>query len=178
MNPIDRFLGKITKQDKEDGCWQWTASRTQQGYGMFSYQGKSIPAHRFSYLHHKGEITTGYIVHQTCGQNSCVNPDHLIICTKSESRLDYNSTRVHPDTKKFTCTYDEWKSVYDGDLELRKQFMKDDIVGKVDENTAMIKATITNPEKMEKIMSERIPEIAPKLGLEHEMYTLTKMNNN
>ena len=60
----------------------------------------------------------------------------------------------------------------------RKQFMKDDIVGKVDENTAMIKATITDPEKMEKIMSERIPEIAPKLGLEHEMYTLTKMDNN
>ena len=30
---------------------------------------------------------------------------------------------------------------------------------------------------MEKVMSERIPEIAPKLGLEHEIYTLTKMNN-
>ena len=79
---------------------------------------------------------------------------------------------------KFTCSNNEWKSVYDGDLELRKQFMKDDIVGKVDENTAMIKATITDPEKMEKILSERIPEIAPKLGLEHEMYTLTKMDNN
>ena len=36
---------------------------------------------------------------------------------------------------KFTCSNNEWKSVYDGDLELRKQFMKDDIVGKVDENT-------------------------------------------
>ena len=30
---------------------------------------------------------------------------------------------------KFTCSYDEWKSVYDGDLELRKTFMKDDLVG-------------------------------------------------
>ena len=78
---------------------------------------------------------------------------------------------------KFTCTCEEWKSVYDEDLELRKQFMKDDIVGKVDENAAMIKATITDSEKMGKVMSERIPEIAPKLGLEHEMYTLTKMNN-
>ena len=78
---------------------------------------------------------------------------------------------------KFTWSYNEWKSVYDGDLELRKQFMKDDLVGKVNENTAMIKATITDPEKMEKVMSERIPEIAPKLGLEHEIYTLTKMNN-
>ena len=78
---------------------------------------------------------------------------------------------------KFTCSYNEWKSVYDGDLELRKQFMKNDLVGKVNENTVMIKATITDPEKMEKVMSERIPEIAPKLGLEHEIYTLTKMNN-
>ena len=56
--------------------------------------------------------------------------------------------------------------------------MKDDIVGKVVENTAVIKATITDAEKMEKVMSERIPEIAPKLGVEQEMYTLTKMNNN
>ena len=78
---------------------------------------------------------------------------------------------------KFTCSYDEWKSVYDGDLELRETFMKDDLVGKVDEHTAMIKATITNPEKMEKVMAERIPQIAPKLGLEHDMYTLTKIES-
>ena len=79
---------------------------------------------------------------------------------------------------KFTCTYDEWKSVYDGDLELRKQFMKDDMVGKVDENTALIKATIIVPEITEKVMSLRIPEIVPKLGLEHEIYTLTKMDSD
>ena len=78
---------------------------------------------------------------------------------------------------KFTCSYNEWKTIYDGDLELRQQFMKDDLVGKVNENKAMIKATIIDPEKMEKLMSERIPEIAPKLGLEHEMYTLTNMQN-
>ena len=78
---------------------------------------------------------------------------------------------------KFTCSYNEQKSVYDGDLELRKQFMKDDLVGKVDENKAKIKATITDSEKMEKVMSERIPQIAPKLGPEYEIYTLTKMHN-
>ena len=79
---------------------------------------------------------------------------------------------------KFTCSYNEWKSVYDGDLELRQTFMKDDLVGKVDEHTAMIKATITDPEKMEKVMAERIPQIAPKLGLEHDMYTLTKIESD
>ena len=79
---------------------------------------------------------------------------------------------------KFTCSFEEWKSVFDGDLELRKTFMKDDLVGKVDNKTAMIKATITNPEQMEKVMGERMPEIEPQLGLEHEMYTLTIIKND
>ena len=74
---------------------------------------------------------------------------------------------------KFTCGFDEWKSIYDGDHDLRKQFMKDDVVGKVSENCAMIKFTVTDPEKMNQVMSKRIPEIAPSIGLEHEIYTLT-----
>ena len=90
MKEIDRFLKKVAKLDNND-CWLWKASKTQQGYGMFSYKGKSVPAHRFSYLYHKKEI---------CQNNACVNPEHLIICSKSESRLKYNSTRVHPDAKK------------------------------------------------------------------------------
>ena len=56
--------------------------------------------------------------------------------------------------------------------------MKDNLGGKVDENTAMIKATITDPEQMKKVMGERIPEIAPTLGLEHEMYTLTTIESD
>ena len=99
MKEIDRFLKKVAKLGNDD-CWLWKASKTQQGYGMFSYQGRSIPAHRFSYLHHKGEIPTGHIVHQNCQNNGCVNPEHLVVCTKSESRLKYNSTRIHPDAKK------------------------------------------------------------------------------
>ena len=100
MKPIERFLTKISIQNSGNDCWQWIASRTQQGYGMFSFQGKSIPAHRFAYEHYKGEIPDKHIVHQVCQNNCCVNPEHLIICTKSESRLKYNSTRIHPDAKK------------------------------------------------------------------------------
>ena len=40
---IERFEKKIIKTGD---CWFWTASKTKQGYGMFSYEGKSIPAHR------------------------------------------------------------------------------------------------------------------------------------
>ena len=77
---------------------------------------------------------------------------------------------------KFTCTCEEWKSVYDEDLELRKQFMKDDIVGKVDEHTAMIKATITDSEKMDEIMSVRMPELE-YMNLQHEFYSMQLMED-
>ena len=75
----------------------------------------------------------------------------------------------------FTCGFDEWKSIYDGDHDLRKQFMKDYIVGRVSEKCAMIKFTVTDPDKMNQVMSQRIPEIAPSIGLEHEIYTLTQV---
>ena len=75
----------------------------------------------------------------------------------------------------FKCGFDEWKSIYDGDYELRKQFMKDDVVGRVSKNCAIIKFTVTDPEKMDQVMSKRIPEIAPSIGLKHEIYTLTKI---
>ena len=55
--------------------------------------------------------------------------------------------------------------------------MKNDIIGKVDEHTAMFKATITDPEKMGQVMSERMAEIGPKLGLSHEFYNLTLIEN-
>ena len=75
----------------------------------------------------------------------------------------------------FKCSFDEWKSIYDGDYDLRKQFMKDDVIGKVSENCAMIKFTVTDPEKMNQVMSKRIPQIAPSIRLKNEIYTLTQV---
>ena len=76
---------------------------------------------------------------------------------------------------KFTCGFNEWKSIYDGDHDLREQFMTADVVGKVSENCAMIKFTVTDLEKMNQVMSERIPQIAPSIGLEHEIYTRSQV---
>jgi hypothetical protein len=70
-------------------------------------------------------------------------------------------------------TFDEWLAVYEGDAELRAKFMKDDIVAKIDEHTAIVKATITDPEGMQEIMASRMAEVADKMGLEHEPFILT-----
>ena len=79
---IDRFNAKVTKSTD---CHNWNAARQKQGYGMFSYDGKSMPAHRFSYLLHKGDIAEN---------SGCVNPDHLELQTKSQNKRSYNSVRV------------------------------------------------------------------------------------
>ena len=89
---IERFEKKIIKTND---CWFWTASKTKQGYGMFSYEGKSIPAQRFAYIAFKGEIDTDKIVHQTCNNSYCVNPDHLYLTTKSETRGKFYILRIN-----------------------------------------------------------------------------------
>lgn len=90
---IKRFEKKIIKTVN---CHFWTASKTKQGYGMFSYNGKSIPAHRFSYLAYKGEIGEK-IVHQNCNNSYCVNPEHLYLTTKSETRNKFYELRINPE---------------------------------------------------------------------------------
>ena len=88
---IKRFNIKV---NKTNDCHVWNAARQKQGYGMFSIDGKSMPAHRFSYLLHKGNIAENMVVHQTCENNGCVNPAHLELQTKSQNKKSYSSVRV------------------------------------------------------------------------------------
>ena len=68
--------------------------------------------------------------------------------------------------------YEEWRAIYDGDADLRSEFMKDDIVGKVDEHTAMLKFTVTDEIRMVEVMANRIQEIEESIGLSHDIYSL------
>jgi len=50
-------------------------------------------------------------------------------------------------------TYDEWKKKFDEDSEVQSQMMRNTIVGKVDDNTAMISTEVFNPELVGQFMS-------------------------
>lgn len=39
-----------------NGCWLWQDTIASTGYAMLGYQGKTIGAHRLSYLLHVGPI--------------------------------------------------------------------------------------------------------------------------
>lgn len=50
--------------------------------------GKTISAHKASYLLHNGEVPPYKILRHTCHEPLCVNPSHLIIGTHCENSQD------------------------------------------------------------------------------------------
>ena len=69
--------------------------------------------------------------------------------------------------------FSEWKKLFDGDAEMRSKFMRDALVGKVDENTAIVTADIFDPEGTKQALSD--PELGKsfeEMGIEHTIYML------
>ena len=75
--------------------------------------------------------------------------------------------------KMTKSNYTEWKKLFDEDAEKQEKFMKDTLVGKIDENTAVVTADIFDPEGMQTHISD--PEqskIFEEMGIEHRVYML------
>ena len=75
--------------------------------------------------------------------------------------------------KMTKSNYTEWKKLFDEDAEKQEKFMKDTLVGKIDENTAVVTADIFGPEGMQTHISD--PEqskIFEEMGIEHTVYML------
>ena len=77
---MKRFWDKV---NKTDNCWLWTAC-CNRGYGQFFFEGKHVPAHRFSYEMHYGPAGDKDVEHE-CRNRACVRPDHLRLATRKEN---------------------------------------------------------------------------------------------
>ena len=94
LGPEDTFYMRY--KVLESGCWEWTGTRNQYGYGIVLMKGeKGMRAHRFSYELYIGKIPNGKIVMHTCDHPPCVNPQHLRLGTKADNNRDTAIKRRH-----------------------------------------------------------------------------------
>jgi hypothetical protein len=77
MTPRQRLLKRIVKQNRPDGCWEWTGPRSANGYGAISVADKTCYAHRLAHELWLGPIPKGHWVLHRCGNRACCNPNHL-----------------------------------------------------------------------------------------------------
>ena len=82
------------KVDATGDCWEWTASKDQDGYGLFHLPSprRTRRAHRVVWEELIGPIPDGMVVDHWCKNPSCVNPDHLNLTTQRMNVLRGVST--------------------------------------------------------------------------------------
>jgi len=78
----ERFTSKYTITPHD--CWLWTAGLTTKGFGKYSDKGKTHVAHKYLYESLYGTVSPNLRLVHSCGNRSCVNPDHLVVKTAKE----------------------------------------------------------------------------------------------
>lgn len=88
--PVElRVAGKISLAPEPGGCWLWTASVNNRGYGVIGTDaGKRVYVHRFIYAMAFGEIPSGKEICHRCDNPRCVRPAHLMAGTHQDNMQD------------------------------------------------------------------------------------------
>lgn len=79
MPSIDMLPTELRSRTVEGpgGCWLWTATLNDEGYGLIHSGRRHVRAHRAAYEALAGPITRGLVIDHLCRTRRCVNPAHL-----------------------------------------------------------------------------------------------------
>ncbi len=136
---VDNFWKKVNVIYYDDGtpnlnvCWEWMAYKDKDGYGTFGMNGKTIKAHRASYILnvHQQDIPSNILVCHSCDNPSCINPKHLFLGTVIDNNSDRNNKnrQAKGDTCKLSTLTEEqvmqliteiWNNKYTNVYEIAK----------------------------------------------------------
>ena len=71
-----------------DGCWLWTGSVNNDGYGQIRHDGRTQRVHRLAWEEVNGPIPAGMAVCHSCDVPACCNPAHLFLGTQLDNVTD------------------------------------------------------------------------------------------
>lgn len=92
----NRFYQYVCIPQDENGCMEWSGSKSLRGRGSLNINKKYYMAHRLSYLIYFGEIPKNMHVLHKCDNPSCVRPDHLFLGSHLDNMNDRKSKNRDP----------------------------------------------------------------------------------
>lgn len=100
-NTIETIMARCTRN--ENGCLVWPGSKTLNGYGEASINGRRGRVHRLVYEHFHGPIPDGYDVCHSCDTRACIEPSHLWAGSRKENMEDCVKKGRHDSLRRTHC---------------------------------------------------------------------------